>query len=192
MNVGYQDGNSSITTLVDSIKFVHDHLGLSYRYLARLLNVSHVTVIKWVKGKCRPSRKKAKEIQMMVNDIVEGNSYAISLSYFSPYHMGPPDNQFSFKQHDPPIVKKALGMLIHYADILHINNKVLLDTAGLFIRKYLKEKKVKRKEVPMFSLAALKVAMLKHRYTWNVKYLIEDRELYNKFFAELALKYLAE
>jgi L-fucose isomerase-like protein len=167
-------------------------LGLSYRYLGRLFGVSEKAVRKWIKGEAKPRKYRMSQISVMLNDLVEANSYSTKLDHFSIYHMGPPDNQFSFKQHDPPLVKKALGMLVHYADLLDIKNRVLLDTAGLYIRKYLKEKRVKRAEIAMFSLATLKVAMLKHRYTWDVKHLIEDRDLYDRFFSELALKYLAD
>jgi len=113
------------------------------------------------------------------------------MSDFSLNHFGPPDNMFSFKASDNPLLKKVLGLLTLYDDILGVNNKVLLDTAAYYIRGYVEENRVKRSEAGMLALAALKVAMLKVGYERSIVHLIEDPDAFKKFFADLSIKYLS-
>ncbi|MEM2742248.1 MAG: helix-turn-helix transcriptional regulator [Nitrososphaeria archaeon] len=185
--------NQSVNAFIATLKFAHDDLGLSYGYLAKLLDVSPPTVYYWAKGLKRPSNPKAKKCFMVLLDLIEANTYRLpEVSDFSLNHMGPPENHFSFKAVDDTLMKKVLGMLTYYEGVLGIGNKVLLDTAAYYVRSYMSENRVKRSEARMLALAALKVAMLKCGIPRNVAQFIDDPEVFSKFFTALSIKYLSD
>ena len=80
------------------LKFAYDNLNLSYGYLAKLLSVGKSTVHYWLKGKCKPNTSNMKKCLPILYDLIEANIYRLpQISDFSLNHMGPPENNFSFK-----------------------------------------------------------------------------------------------
>jgi len=184
--------NYNLNTFVSMVKYAVEELGLSYGYLARVLGVERATIYYWVKGLHKPSYATAAKCYMVLLDLIEANTYRPpEASDFSLNHMGPPDNMFSFKASDDPFMRKVLGLLTLYDGLLGINNKVLLDTAAYYVRCYIGENRIKRSEAGMLALAALKVSMLRFGYDRTISHLIEDPEVFKKFFVELSLKYLS-
>lgn len=181
-----------LNTFLSSLKYAVEELKLSYGYLGRIFGVSRTAVYCWVRGYYRPRAETAERCYMIIHDIVEANTYSQNLSHFSLNHMGPPDNMFSFKASDNPLMRKVLGLLTYYEGLLSIGNRVLLDTAAYYIRGHIEKNRVKRSEAGMLALAALKVSMLKFGVNRSISHLIEDPETYTKFFTELSLTYLSE
>ncbi|MGC8559019.1 MAG: hypothetical protein ACP5NC_08565, partial [Nitrososphaeria archaeon] len=97
-------------------------------------------------------------------------------------HTGPPDNEFSWRPTDPPMLKKALNLLIRYGDLLQITNKPLLDTAAKYIREVYSKYKVGKTHLDMLALAALKVASLKFMKNIDISNFITDEELFEKYW----------
>lgn len=180
-------------TFLELVRFLCNDLKLSYGYLAKLLGVNRTTIYRWAKAYCKPRTNDIKKYYMILLDLVEANAYRPPEdSDFSLNHMGPPENHFSFKAVDDPLMRKVLGMLTYYEGVLGIGNKVLLDTAAYYVREYVEGNKVKRSEARMLALAALKVAMLKCSIPRSVSQFIDDPDVFSKFFMALSIQYLSD
>ncbi|MCX8188339.1 MAG: helix-turn-helix domain-containing protein [Nitrososphaeria archaeon] len=92
------DINKTVNAFMTSVKFAYEELGLSYGYIAKLLNVTPTAVYYWVKGLRKPRQSIVKKCFMVLLDLIEANTYRLpESSDFSLNHMGPPENHFSFK-----------------------------------------------------------------------------------------------
>jgi len=154
---------------------------IGYRSLGALFGVSAQTVWRWAHNKKRPSPERLKKIMPILEDILNLNG-DLPLIDDPKNHTGPPDNEFSWRPTDPPMLKKALNLLIRYGDLLQITNKPLLDTAAKYIREVYSKYRVGKTHLDMLALAALKVASLKFLKNVDVSAFITDEELFEKYW----------
>jgi len=158
------------------IKEIHDKKAMSYATLGKIFDVSPVTVYYWANGKKKPKKEKLKQIMPAVEDLLEIAMYIPTTSERN--YNGPPNNEFSWRTTDPPLLKKILNHMVHYAGVLGINNRVMMDTAAYFIRRLYAEYKVPRSQAQMLALACLAVAAFKHNKTIEIADFITDEDVF--------------
>ena len=158
------------------IKEIHDKKAMSYATLGKIFDVSPVTVYYWASGKKKPKKEKLKQIMPAVEDLLEIAMYIPTTSERN--YNGPPANEFSWRTTDPPLLKKILNYMVHYAGVLGINNRVMMDTAAYFIRQLYAQYKVPRSQAQMLALACLAVAAFKHNKTIEIADLITDQDAF--------------
>ncbi|MGC8558982.1 MAG: hypothetical protein ACP5NC_08370 [Nitrososphaeria archaeon] len=165
----------------DIKELLHDaHRTVSYRAMARIFGVNATTVFRWATGKTRPDDKTIARITPVLEDML---NLSLNMPAADPANYGgPPENQFSWRKTDPPLLRKALNLMVRYAGILSITNREMMDTAALYIRETYREYKVGRSQLNMLALAALKVAALKHLKYINIHDMITDESVYQQFW----------
>ncbi|MDG6927742.1 MAG: helix-turn-helix transcriptional regulator [Nitrososphaerota archaeon] len=170
-------------TINDLIKELH--ATMSYESMAKIFGVSKVAVYFWANGKRMPGKKNMTRIMPIIEDMLGLSMYVNQVDDHR-NHGGPPDNQFTWRKTDPPLLRKALNFMVHYAGMYSITNREMMDTAALYIREIYKEYKVGKTHLPMFALCALKVASLKHLHYIDISDAITDQEIFDIYWSLLS------
>lgn len=159
--------------------------GFSYTMLGNMFNMSDTEVWLWAHKKRHPSAKRQRQYALMLEDMLDLAMNMPPMLGDPANHGGPPSNEFSWRANDPPLLKKALNLMVRYAGVKSIRNREMMDTAGRYIRKIYQEYEVKKADAPMFALAALKAASLAHFVHISLGELVTDREKFEEYFVEI-------
>jgi len=158
------------------IKEIHEKKAMSYATLGKIFGVSPVTVYYWALGKKKPKKERIKHIITPIEDLLNIAMYIPTTNEKN--YNGAPSNEFSWRTTDAPLLKKVLNYMVHYAGILGINNRVMMDTAAYFIRRLYAEYKVPRSQAQMLALACLAVSAFKHNKTIEITEYITDKDVF--------------
>lgn len=174
--------------------------GLSYREIARHLDISHVTVLRWVRGIHKP-RDPDKIAVKLANLVIENDRILVN-DYYSDTHNGPPQHFFGLQGGEDLHIERFKRTIKKVADLLDTFNRKWIETATLIGLEYFNNggsKRLYSRKLMSFVLACYRVAMYKIHYVypdWDEKFEffklmnIFDEEEYLRFFLNLSMQHL--